>query len=208
MVNDQDAANIDGRTARRDRNREAVLDAALDLFSEGHLNPSAPDVAARSGVSLRSVFRYYEDTEALLRAAMARNFERVSPLFHIADLGQGPLEERLERYVAGRLCLYEAVAPMARAAIVRAAGNALIAAQLDGTRSAGRAQLEEMFAPELTALPPPDRRAATAAADTLMQFESLEHLHVRGGLSPSETAAVLRSGLRSLLVPAGTATER
>ena len=62
----------DGRTARRDRNRELVLDAALELFREGHLEPTALQVAERSGLSPRSVFRYFEDTEALLRAAIAR----------------------------------------------------------------------------------------------------------------------------------------
>ena len=37
--------SVDGRTARRDRNREAVLDAAIELFAEGVLSPSATQVA-------------------------------------------------------------------------------------------------------------------------------------------------------------------
>ena len=63
----------DGRTARRDRNREAVLDAVLELFSEDAASPAPDDVAARSGVSLRSVYRYFDDMETLIRAAMARS---------------------------------------------------------------------------------------------------------------------------------------
>ena len=59
---------VDGRTARRDRNRDAVLDAVIELFTEGHVGLVAADVAERSGVSLRSVYRYFDDLEALARA--------------------------------------------------------------------------------------------------------------------------------------------
>ena len=58
-VTGTDATQTDGRTARRDRNREAVLDAALALFTAGELEPTAAAVAERSGVSLRSVYRYW-----------------------------------------------------------------------------------------------------------------------------------------------------
>jgi len=36
----------DGRTARRDRNRLAVLDAVIELFAEGDLDPDPEAVAA------------------------------------------------------------------------------------------------------------------------------------------------------------------
>ena len=44
----QQEAAVDGRTARRDRNRDAVLDAAHDLFVEGELLPGIADVALGS----------------------------------------------------------------------------------------------------------------------------------------------------------------
>ena len=52
----------------------------IELFTEDQLAPNAADVAARSGVSLRSVYRYFEDLDALVRAAIARHAERVAPL--------------------------------------------------------------------------------------------------------------------------------
>jgi len=73
----------DGRSARRDRNRLAVLDAVIELFSEGVLEPTPDDVAARVGLSARSVYRYFVDRDALLRAAIDRSFERVMPLYLI-----------------------------------------------------------------------------------------------------------------------------
>ena len=199
MEADLGGPRSDGRTARRDRNRELVLDAALELFAEHHLFPTAPEVAERSGVSPRSVFRYFEDTEALLQAAMARHLSRIAPLFEIDDVGVGPFRERVRRFTAARLRLYEAVAPTARAGLPRATTSPIIAERFARTRAEGRVLLEAMFAPELRARPAAGRRAAAAAADTLFQFEAIEHLRSHLGLTERQTAEALHHGLRALL---------
>jgi len=190
---------VDGRTARRDRNRDLVLDAVIELFTEDQLAPNAADVAARSGVSLRSVYRYFEDQDALVRAAIARHAERVAPLLEMPDPGKGPLDERVARFVAGRVRLYEASAPTARATLLRAPANHLLQEQIDRLRETLRRQTEAMFAPELSEMSAPHRRAATAAVDILVQFESAEHLRVRLGYSPTQTADILRRSLAALL---------
>jgi AcrR family transcriptional regulator len=190
--------NVDGRTARRDRNRDIVLDAALELFVEGQLEPNVMLVAERAGLSERSVFRYFEDTDALVRAAIARNVERTAPLFEMPGVGEGSFEERVERFIASRLRLYEAVAATARAAVLRARTNALIATQLAQVRQRLGTQLEAMFAPELATMPPARRRSAVAAADTLFQFEGVEHLRVRLELTPARTKETLRDALTAL----------
>ena len=61
---------IDGRRASRERNRDAVVDALLDLYREGNLSPGADAVAERSGLSRRSLFRYFDDLDDLCRAAI------------------------------------------------------------------------------------------------------------------------------------------
>ncbi len=192
-------ATVDGRTARRDRNRDLVLDAVIELFTEDQLAPNAAAVAARSGVSLRSVYRYFEDHEALVRAAIARHAERVAPLIDVPDLGTGPFEERVTRFVAARMRLYEAAAPTARAAIMRAPNSSLLRDQMERIRATLRRQTDAMFAPELSAMTAPRRRAMSAAADTLLQFESAEHLRVRLGCSAAQTADTLRRTLTALL---------
>ncbi len=192
-------SSVDGRTARRDRNRELVLDAVLELFADNQFAPNAADVAARSGVSLRSVYRYYEDFDELVRAAIARHAERVAPLIEIADPGKGPLSERVTRFIAHRTRLYEASAPLARATLVRAPANPLVREQADLVRRRLTKQTHEMFAPELNALPSAQRRAIAAAADTLTQFESAEHLRVRLGYTTAQAADILRRSLTALL---------
>lgn len=192
----------DGRTARRERNRELVLDAVLALFAEGHLTPAPALVAERSGVSLRSVFRYYEDTGALLRAAMGRQLELVRPLREIPDLGTGPFEDRVERYVAAQIRLYRAIAPTARASLVRAATNDVIAERFAAARRERHDQIEAMFDPELRTMPPGMRQTTLAVLDTMFQFESVEHLSARLRLSDPEVTAALEHTLRVLLGPA------
>lgn len=193
-----EAAPVDGRTARRDRNRDAVLDAVIELFTEGHVGLAAADVAERSGVSLRSVYRYFDDLEALARAAIARQMERFAPLAELADPGIGALSDRIDRTVTGRMALYEAIGPTRRAAQQRASANPIIREQIDRTRLLLQEQVEAMFAPELTALPAGERADLGAAIDVLLGFEAFEHLRRARGLSPAATARVVRGALTRL----------
>ena len=62
----------DGRRQRRVHNREAVVDALLDLYREGNLRPSTDEIAERAGLSPRSLFRYFDDVDDLAGAAVAR----------------------------------------------------------------------------------------------------------------------------------------
>jgi AcrR family transcriptional regulator len=189
----------DGRVARRDRNRAAVIDAVIESFTEGALEPDPDDVAARCGLSPRSVYRYFDDREALLRAAIDQTFERVRPLTTIDAMGEGPLAERIPRFVAARLRLYEAVAATARAARRRATTSDIVRAQVERTRRGLREQVERHFAPELRALPARRRRAVTAAVDALCQFEGLDHYRVHLGCTTADTDALLVEALTRLL---------
>jgi AcrR family transcriptional regulator len=190
----------DGRTARRERNHEAVLDAVLTLFREDNLQPTPEDVAARSGVSLRSVYRYYSDRAELLRAAMARHLEIVGPHFEIAALGEGTLDERIDRFLAARIDLYEVVAPTARAARALAPQNPVIRERFDRARILLHEQLKTQFRPELVRLPAQERKAVTSALDALTQLEALDHYRVHGGFSTRDTASQLRVAFGRLLV--------
>jgi TetR/AcrR family transcriptional regulator of autoinduction and epiphytic fitness len=188
----------DGRTARRDRNRVAAIDAVLELFAEGDLSPTPERVASRSGVSLRSVYRYFADRGDLIRAAVDRHLERVQPLFVIDEPGAGTTAARVERFVEARLRGYEAIAATARASRLRAPSNDIIREQLDRARHIFRAQLEQQFAPELAALEPGPRRAVFAAADALTQIETIDLYRVHGGHSAAETHRLLVTALRTL----------
>ena len=190
---------VDGRTARKDRNRVAVLDAVLSLFTEDNLIPSPDEVAQRSGVSLRSVYRYFADTEALLRAAIDRHLERIQPLAIIDQLGVGTFDQRLSNFLDARLRLYEAVASTARASRLRAATSELIRDQLEASRVQLRNQTGQQFAAELDQLSPKARRAAFAAVDTLTQMECIDLYRSNRQFSGAATREMLAITITQML---------
>ncbi len=70
---------VDGRTMRRTRNRSAVITALLDMIREGDLHPGAAEIAERAGVSHRSIFRYFDDLDDLVRTAIDQAFVDAAP---------------------------------------------------------------------------------------------------------------------------------
>jgi AcrR family transcriptional regulator len=202
-----DRAVVDGRTARKDRNMVAVLDAVLELFIKGDLIPSPEAIAERSGVSLRSVYRYLAASKDLVHAAIERHLERVGPLFALDAVGEGPFATRVEDFVAARLRLYRAIAPMARAAQARTRMRAtpaseIIKASLNARRGMLRVQLSRHFATELATFGP-RAEAILAAADALTQIETIDWYLVDGGYTLTETRDALATGLDRLLAPDG-----
>ncbi len=60
----------DGRAARSHRSRRAIIEAMRALHAEGDLRPTAPRVAERAGVSVRTVWQQFADMETLLVEAI------------------------------------------------------------------------------------------------------------------------------------------
>lgn len=191
--------NVDGRRAGRDRNLGAVVDALLDLFSEGNLRPGADEIAARSGVSRRSVFRYFDDLDSLDRVAMQRQLGRVAHLLDLPDLGQGALGDRIDRLIAQRVRLFEAILPVARVSRLRAPFEPVVADGLARSRRQFRRQIERHFPGELRALGRCERTATLGAMDVLCSFEAYELLRLGHGQTPKQIGDVMRAGLKGLL---------
>src|SRR5215831_20801349 len=101
---------VDGRVIRGERNREAIADALLACYEDGILNPSIPEVAARAGVSARSVHNHFADVEALRAEVARRQWERYAHLL-------GPVADASE-LIAQRAVFFEAVTPVRRAALL------------------------------------------------------------------------------------------
>jgi len=201
QADDRAEATVDGRTARRDRNRDAVLDGVLDLFAEGDLDPTAIDVAERSGVSLRSVYRYYDDIDELVRAAIERSMARNDHRFRTPDdAGEGPRVERIERFVEHRCSLYEAITGLATAAATRARTDPRVRAGYQHRLEQLRDQQSVAFAPEL------DRQRSRSRRDDLEQalwlvsgIEALGYLYGSGAQSPAAARRVMRRPIERLL---------
>lgn len=109
---------VDGRAARSERTRRAIVEAHVALIDEGDLKPTGERIAERAGVSLRTLWINFKDMEGLFAATgrwvLDRQYAQFEPV--PVDL---PLPDRVAAFCAQRAAMLEAVAPAARAAALR-----------------------------------------------------------------------------------------
>ena len=192
------STSVDGRRLRGERSRAAVVDAVLSLYDDGILEPAATEIAARAGVSERSVFRHFADLEALAAEALDRQFARVAAFFEDPPT-EGPLGERIDAFVDRRCRLYERMANLHRAANHVGARSVTIAAAVEERHRILRAQVARQFQPELDRRSARERRLLVAALDATSSFEGLDHLRTLGGIGPRDLKVVLTQQLTALL---------
>ena len=190
--------DVDGRRLRRDRNRDAVVQALLALYREGNLDPSADEIATRSGVSARSVFRYFDDVEDLANAAITHQLMDVAHLLPLTCPPDRPLAERIAAVAQQRAALYEAIFPVALVSRLRAPFNRAVAARLAQNRAEMRAQVANLFRAELAALPDGAAARRLAAADTLASYETWSLWRTDQGLSAADAEATMADALTCL----------
>src|SRR3954451_3861970 len=97
------------RGGRTERGRDLVVTALLELFDEGEPQPGAARIAERAGVSERSVFRYFDDLDALAAEAGARQIGRTRELYAAPD-GTGDLDRRVRALADQRMSIHDRVA--------------------------------------------------------------------------------------------------
>jgi AcrR family transcriptional regulator len=183
----------DGRRARRERNQGTVLDAVVDLFESGKPDPAVEDVSEWSGVSTRSIYRYFHHRDGLIDAAMwhlVSRLDREMPL----EVGNGSIDERITRFVEHRLGVYERLAPLMRVSPRTVTSNET--AGEDGHVEAIEHPVfsnaaTHCFAAEFASLPIERRGHAEVATEMALQFESLEFLTRSFGRDRSSVEAVL-----------------
>jgi AcrR family transcriptional regulator len=194
------ARTTDGRQLRRRRNREAVVEALLDLYRDGNLRPGSEEIAARSGLSPRSLFRYFDDVDDLTRTAMRRQEQRAHHLVAVDAGPDDPLEAKVEALVNQRFRLFDAVGQAAAVARLRAPFQAVLAAEVRQNRSFLRSQIAALFAPELADLGA-EGSGALATADVLTSFESCQLLLDDQGLAIPRAKAAVAVALLAVLGP-------
>ena len=201
------AAPIDGRAARAVRTREAIVDATVALVEEGDLRPTAPRIAERAGVSVRSVFQHFDDLPALHTAVVHRVVEHLAKLVVPIDPDQ-PLDERVATFVRNRSELLDAVTPFRRAAAVHGPFAPEIRAALARGTAYLRTEVTEAFAPELAAAPAADRDELADAVAAACSWPVWDALRADAGHGPDRARAVVARMLRSLLPPVSSSTEK
>lgn len=81
---------------------EAILDAAVEVISQGGLGAPMAAIARRAGVSKQTVYNHYGSKAELLRALMTRRVDQITAPLRTADPGDDP-RETLEAYARSML---------------------------------------------------------------------------------------------------------
>jgi AcrR family transcriptional regulator len=191
---------VDGRRLRGERNKEGVIEAILDLLCEGNERPTTAQIAERSGVSVRSVFRHFDDVESLYAAAVETHAGRMAP-HYTKPLPVGDLEARVSGIVARRADLYEAMGPVRRAGERLRGSSPSIAGKLEYSRALLRRELDEVFADELAAVPARERQSLADALEAATSWHAWEALTRAQGCTPERAMAAMGRLMTALLVP-------
>lgn len=190
---------VDRRLARGVETRRRLAEAMIALLEEGVPQPSAREIAERAGVSLRLVFHHFEDMEQVLRAAVAVQVSRHWNRLHPVDPSL-PLGERVERIIRQRETLYEAIAPVRRAAARAELESPTIATELSRARRQLRRGLEATFEAELHSASHDER---LDALDVAGSWETWDLLRTRMGVGRAAARRVVARMMTSLLEDQG-----
>ncbi len=140
----EDDVVADGRRQRSERSRNQIVQAMFDLVRAGDMHPSAARVADAAGVSLRTVFRHFEEMDSLYREMTAELEAEIRPLLEqpfAADTWRG----RLFELIAQRAEIYERVMPLKVAASLRRFQSDYLRADYDRFLEMERSGLREVL---------------------------------------------------------------
>lgn len=183
----------DGRRARSRSSRAKIVAAMLDLVAGGEVSPSAAQVAELAGVGLRSVFRHFEDMDALYRE-MAEAIEvQVLPILMRPPEGT-TWQQRLFDIAARRAQIFETIMPYRISANVRRFESAFL---MEGYRRQLRLEAEALAAHLPEAVRADD--TGVQGLNVILSFGTWRLLRHDQNLAPQAAAAVVRRMLGDAL---------
>jgi TetR/AcrR family transcriptional regulator, regulator of autoinduction and epiphytic fitness len=190
--------SVDGRRARSVKTREAIVDAFFALLDAGDLKPTAAAVAARAGLSVRSVFQHFADLEDLLLAVSDRQANRIASLYTGVQY-DGDLAARIATFADYRARLFETIAPLRRAAMLQEPFSNIVAERLELARMLHRLDVERAFGPELEAARARGNDRLGDMVATVSSFVVWDEMRRHGGLDVGAATESLRFTVASLL---------
>jgi len=189
----------DGRHARSQRSRRAIARAMLELVRKTQRIPAIDDVAQHAGMSRRTVFRHYEDLNALNAAVIALQQSDIEERFPLPARITGPLDARIAQCVAYITSLYAFIDPVRRVAISLRGNNPAVAAAIRRDQERLRDIFRCAFDPEFKRLDDNALVEMLAGLEVMASWHAWNCLTVGNGL-PVETAKkIIARGITGLL---------
>ena len=184
---------VDGRRARSQRSRQAVIDASLELMEEGTLIPTAQQIADRAGLNIRNLFRYFEDMEGLFAEIDEQTRDANEALFLGGDR-DGTLEERILHAVERHADGYEERRNMILSTAAQSWRYEILRKNYARYQRGLRRDLDDWL-PELKQL----TRDQREAVDAVTSFEMWHRLRYHQGLGKKAAINVIVGTLHALV---------
>ncbi|MEN9627478.1 MAG: hypothetical protein RJA10_705 [Pseudomonadota bacterium] len=193
------AGKTDGRLNRSIVTRKKIVDALTALIYEGHLTPTAEQVATRADVGLRTVFRHFDDMDALYRE-IALDLDGVMQPVIGQRLSGATWQDRLRHSVLLRTDFFDRVAALHLATQVHRHESAYLTQQVkqavDLQRELLRRQLPAEVAQDATLFD---------ALDVVLSIEVWVRLRREQGL-PADAARQVILRMVAALLPLAPAS--
>ena len=189
-------AKVDGRRLRSNRSRRVIVEAMLQLIDGGNLVPTAQQVADHAKVGIRSVFRHFEDMEAIF--ATADELWRNDFVDKTGDVDSKlPPEQRIAEVVAKLARLYESNSNILKSTATRRWRSAFLKQNYAMYQARIRKDIQKAL-PELAQLSPPRQEAIFAT----LSFECWDRLRDHQSNSADDSIAALTDMLEILFAAA------
>ena len=193
---------VDGRRLRSERTKQLIVEAYLAIIRENPQTPlpTAAEIAARAGYSVRSIFERFPDLHTLRVAAADYALAHAAALAPARDV-DGDRATRIKSHVETRAGTCERGVSLWRSLVFNIDENDELKIRIKVARDRTIERMELMYRPELSVLPATERRAALIALEAITDIESWAWLRDIHGLSFAEGCALGISAVDRILPP-------
>ena len=191
------AEMTDGRRVRRSRSRQRIVDAAVVLATERGLEPTADRVAELAEITPRTVFRHFEDMEALQREIFA-DFQARTEALRVAYDPQRGWREQLDELVLRRTKIFERYTRHILYSQAMRLNSPVVEADMQAYFLRMRKSLKLRLPPEFAA-----KRSAFAAMEAVLGWEMWLRLRRDQKLSIKQATEVVQNLVDALLAQHG-----
>lgn len=190
----------DGRRLRSARTKQSIMEAYIELLRERPEIPTAAQIAARAGISTRSIFERFVDLQGLSLATADHAFALGEAQAVARDV-DGDRPTRLRSHVETRARTCERWLPVWRVVVANQGKLGELRDRVRFIRQAIVKRMELMYRPELAALSAEERRDLLIALESLIDFESWGRMREEHGLSFDEACSVWVRMIDRMLPP-------
>lgn len=197
------SSSPDGRRLRSERTKQSIMEAYIELLRERPELPTAAHIAARAGISTRSVFERFVDLQGLSLATVDHAFAMGEAQAVVRNV-DGDRQTRVRSHVETRARTCEHWLPVWRVVIANLGKLDALRDRVRFIRLAIVKRMELMYRPELEGLSADERRDLLIALEALVDFESWGRMREGHGLSFDEACSVWIRVIDRLLPPTPT----